>query len=43
MATRSRAWAYDRLTAKIVGSNPPGACLPAVNVVFCQVDVSATG
>jgi len=37
-AARSTAWVYDRSLAGITGCNPDGG----MNVVCCQVDVSAT-
>jgi len=43
-AARSKAWVCGRSSAEIVGSNPTGGhgCLFVVNVVCCQVEVSAT-
>jgi hypothetical protein len=45
VAARSKAWVSGRSPAEIVGSNPTGGrgCLSVVCVVFCQVEVSATG
>jgi hypothetical protein len=45
VATRSKAWVCGRSLAGSVGSNSTGAngCLFVVNVVCCQVQVSATG
>ena len=45
MTARSKAWVCGRSLAVIAGSNPAGimgVCL-LVNVVFCQVQVSASG
>jgi hypothetical protein len=44
VTARSRAWVCGRSLAGIVGSNPAGGtdvCL--LSVVYCQVEVSATG
>jgi hypothetical protein len=44
MAARPKAWVCGRLLAGIAGSHRAGGmdvCL--VSVVFCQVEVSATG
>ena len=43
VAARSKASVWGLSPAEIVGSNPPVACLSAVSVVCCQVQVSATG
>jgi len=45
VAMRSKAWVCGRSLAGVVGSNPPGGhvCLSLVNVVCCQVEVSASG
>jgi len=44
VAAQSMAWVCDRSLAEIVGSNPPWhGCLSLVNVVRCQVEVSALG
>ena len=47
VAARSKAWVCGRSSASVVGSNPIGVgghgCLTVVNVVCCQVEVSATG
>jgi hypothetical protein len=42
---RSTAWDCGRSLAGIAGSNPARGlgCLSVVSVVFCQVEVSATG
>jgi len=42
-AARSKAWVCGRLLAGIAGSNPAGAWMSLVNVVFCQVEISASG
>ena len=44
VAARSEAWVCGRSPAEIVGSNPVGGrgFLSVVNVVCCQVEVSAT-
>jgi hypothetical protein len=44
-AARSKEWVRSRSLAGIAGSNPTGMywCLSLVNVVFYQVDFSATG
>ena len=44
VAARSKAQGFGRSPAEIVGSNPTGGygCLSVVNVVCCQVEVSAT-
>jgi len=44
VAARSKALVCGRSPAEIVGSNPTGGhgCLSVVNVVCCQVEVSAT-
>jgi hypothetical protein len=41
VAARSKAWVCGRSLAGILGSNPVGGM--DVNVVCCQVEVSATG
>lgn len=45
VAVRSEAWVCDRLLAGIVGSNRPGGHghLSLAGVVFCQIDISASG
>jgi hypothetical protein len=46
VAAWSKAWVCGRSLARIALSNPAGgrdACLSLVNVVCCQVDVSASG
>jgi hypothetical protein len=45
VAARSKAWVCGRALAGIVGSNVAGGhgCLSFVNIVCCQVEVSATG
>jgi hypothetical protein len=44
VASRSKAWVCGRSPAETVGSNPAGGhgYLSVVNVVCCQVEVSAT-
>ena len=44
VAARSKAQAFGRSPAEIVGSNPTGGhgCLSVVSVVCCQVEVPAT-
>ena len=44
-AARSQAWVWGRSLAGIVASNPAGGigCLSVVSVVYCQVEVSASG
>jgi len=44
VAARSKAYVCGRSPAEIVGSNPTGGhgYLSVVNVVYCQVEVSAT-
>ena len=39
---RSKAQVFGRSPAEIVGSNPTAALMFVVNVVCCQVEVSAT-
>jgi hypothetical protein len=39
-AARSKAWVYGRSLTGIAGSN---GCLSVVSVVYCQVEVFATG
>ena len=41
VAARSKAWVYSHSPAEIVGSNPTGG-MYVVDVVYCQVEVSAT-
>jgi hypothetical protein len=46
LTTRSKAWVFGGSFPGIVGSNHAGGghgCLCRVNVVCCQVEVSATG
>jgi hypothetical protein len=44
VAARSNAWVYGRLFPGTVGSNPTeGMDVYLVRVVFCQVEVSASG
>ena len=44
MAARSKAWVYGGSLAGIAGLNPVGSMdVSLVNVVCCQVEVSATG
>jgi hypothetical protein len=45
VATLSKAWVCDRSLDGNVGSKPEGShgFLSLVSVVFCQVEVSATG
>jgi hypothetical protein len=44
VAARSMAWVCGRSLPGIVGSNPAGGMdVCFVNVVCCQVEVSATG
>ena len=45
MAARSKAWVCGRSPAEIVGSNPTGGMegRSVVSVMYCQVEVSATG
>jgi hypothetical protein len=44
VAARCKVWICGRSLAGIVGSNPQGhACLPPVNIEWCQVEVSASG
>jgi hypothetical protein len=45
VAAQSKAWAFGRALAGVMGSNPTGGghgCLSLVSVVCCQVEVSAT-
>jgi hypothetical protein len=42
LAERSKEWVYGCSSAETVGSNPAGAWLPVLNVVCCQVEVSAS-
>ena len=41
LATRSKAWACDRLRAGITGSNPARAWMCLLKAVCCQVEVLA--
>jgi hypothetical protein len=45
VAAQSKAWVYGRSLAGIAGSNPAGGhgCLCLVDVVCCEVEVSASG
>ena len=43
VATLSKVWVYCRSIAGIAGSNPSGVWMSLVSVVYCQVEVSATG
>jgi hypothetical protein len=45
VAALSKAWVCGRSPAEIVGSNPTGGmeCRSVVSIVYCQVEVSATG
>jgi len=42
VAVRYKAWVRGRSLAGIVGSNPPGAWMSVVSVVWCKVEVFAT-
>ena len=44
VASRSKAWVYCRWLVGTAGSNPAGgmAVSSLVNVVYCQVKISAT-
>jgi len=42
VAAPSKAWVFGRSPAEIVDSNPTGAWMFVVSVVYCQVEVSAT-
>jgi hypothetical protein len=41
VAARSKTWVYGRSLVGVAGSNPAEGM--DVSVVFCQVEVSATG
>ena len=43
MDERSKARVCGRLLAAIAGSNPEGALMSVLSVVFCRVEVSARG
>ena len=45
MAARYKAWVCDRWIVGIAGLNPTGGLeyLSDVSVVFCQVEISASG
>jgi len=45
VAAPSKTWVYGRSLAGIVGLNPAAGngCLSVFSVVYCQVEVSATG
>ena len=43
VAVRSKTWVCGRSLAGIVGSNPIGGVSVCLNVVCCQVEVSASG
>jgi hypothetical protein len=39
----AKVWVYCRSIAGIAGSNPSGLWMSLVSVVYCQIEVSATG
>ena len=43
MATTSKVWVYGRSIAAVMGSNPAATWMCVVSVVYCQVEVSASG
>jgi hypothetical protein len=43
VAARSKTWVYGRSLAGIAGSNPAEAWMSVVSVVWCQLEVSASG
>jgi len=43
VASRPNAWLCGRLLVEIAVSNPDGGTLSFVIVVYCQVEVSASG